>query len=74
MKKLLKLPQLLSTKLTKHDMVLTGDTRLETAPKTRCNWNGGTAEPEPLSGDNKFLSYGGIELISFRIHPHNYMN
>ena len=26
------------------------------------------------SGNRKFLSYGGVNLISFRINPHEYMN
>ena len=27
-----------------------------------------------LSGNSKFLSYGGMNLIPFRINPHDYMN
>ena len=27
-----------------------------------------------MSGNRKFLSYGGINLIPFRISPHDYMN
>ena len=33
-------------------MVSPGGTRLEAEPKTGCNWNDGTAELRPLSGDN----------------------
>lgn len=34
-------------------MALPGGTRFETAPKTGCNWNDGTAEPKPSSGSNR---------------------
>ena len=70
----MKLSQLLSPKPTKHDEALPGGIRFETAPKTGCNWKGGTAEPKPPSGNRKFFSYGGINLIYFRISPHDYMN
>lgn len=70
----LRLSQVLSPKPTKRDMVSPGGTRLETALKTGRNWNDETAEPLPSSGNRKFLSYGGINLISFRINPHDYMN
>ena len=49
----LKLPRLLSPKLTKHDMVLLGGTRLETALKTGRNWSDETAETLPPSGNSE---------------------
>ena len=48
--KVLKLFQLMSPKAMKYDMVLLGGTRLETSPKTGCNWNDGMAESTPSSG------------------------
>lgn len=51
-KKFLKLSRLLSPKPMKHDMVLLGGTRLETATKTGCNKNDGAAKPEPSSGSD----------------------
>ena len=36
----------------KHDMALPDGTRFETAPKTGRNWNDGTAELKPSSGNN----------------------
>ena len=53
-------------------MALPGGTRLETAPKTGCNWNDGTAESTPSSGnsENWLLNsrFGATEyrLILFR--------
>lgn len=73
-KKFLRLSQLLSTKPTKRDIASFGGTRSVSMPKTGCNWNDGTTEPKPSSGNRKYLSYGGINWISFRMHPHNYMN
>ena len=52
----------LSPRPTKHDVVVPGGTRLETAPKTGCNWNDGTAEPA-LSSRNE----GRICLAVFRL-------
>ena len=52
-KKFLELPQFLSPKPTKRDMVSPGGTRLETAPKTGRNWSGGMAEPTSSNGNNR---------------------
>lgn len=49
----MKLSQLLSPRPTKHDMALPGGTRFETAPKTGCNWNDGTAGLKPSSGSSR---------------------
>ena len=46
----LKLSQLLSPKPMKHDIVLLGGTRFETASKTEDNWNVGTVKLKPSSG------------------------
>ena len=59
-KSFLRLSQLLSPKPTKRDIASFGGTRSVSMPKTGCNWNDGTAEPTPSSGNRKFGSYGGI--------------
>lgn len=50
-KKFLRLSQLLSTKPTKRDIASFGGTRSVSMPKTGCNWNDGTTEPKPSSGN-----------------------
>lgn len=47
---------------TKHDVVVPGGTRLETAPKTGCNWNDGTAEPALSSGNEGRICLAGFRL------------
>lgn len=65
-KKLLKLSRLLSPKSTKRDTVLLGGTRLETAPKTGCNWNDRTAKLKPSSENNiRTLSRGSFRSLFF---------
>ena len=39
----------------KRDVASFGGTRFEMPPKTGCNWNDGTAEPEPSSGSKRTL-------------------
>lgn len=51
-KSFLRLSQLLSPKPTKRDIASFGGTRSVSMPKTGCNWNDGTAEPTPSSGNN----------------------
>ena len=51
-KAFMKLSQLLSPKPTKRDAASFGGTRLETARETRYNWNDGTTEPKPSSGNS----------------------
>ena len=46
----LRLPRLFSPKPMKHDIVLLGGTRFETASKTEDNWNVGTVKLKPSSG------------------------
>ena len=48
----LRLPRLLSPKPMKHDIVLLGGTRFETASKTEDNWNVGTVKLKPSSGNS----------------------
>ena len=52
-KSFLRLSQLLSPKPTKRDIASFGGTRSVSMPKTGCNWNDGTAEPTPSSGNNR---------------------
>ena len=63
LKKVLKLSQLLSPKPTKHDMASFGGTRSVSMPKTGCNWNDGTAEPTPSSGNRLRLFSGSRSLL-----------
>ena len=69
----LKLPRLLSPKPTKHDMVLLGGTRFETARKNECNRSDGTAEStlSSESDGNNCLQTPGSETVSqtsFRVY------
>lgn len=49
----MRLSQLLPPRSTKHDMVLPGGTRFETAAKAGRNWNDGTVETLPPSGSSE---------------------
>lgn len=44
----------------KHDAVSFDGTWLEAVPKTECNWNDGTAMPEPSSGSD----FRGLTLLN----------
>lgn len=55
-KSFLRLSQLLSPKPTKRDIASFGGTRSVSMPKTGCNWNDGTAEPTPSSGNDPRIS------------------
>ena len=49
----LKPSRLLSPKPMKRDAASFDGTWLEAVPKTECNWNDGTAMPEPSSGSSR---------------------
>ena len=47
----------MSPKPTKRDIASFGGTRSVSMPKTGCNWNDGTAEPKPSSGNRIYVRY-----------------